>query len=135
MIKVFEFLYGSSPHSAAEVKSLQSAPTTLRYSSSLVCKTSQFFFLIFFLPIVINPSHAEEYLTTKGYNGVNTTQMSDWRRDHMSNLVNAFDFENVSYLSCFQTQRKSCINISKSPTTPSLSSRNPHLQSPTLPAR
>ncbi|PMD34958.1 putative hemolytic phospholipase C precursor [Hyaloscypha variabilis F] len=39
----------------------------------------------------------EEYLTAKGYSGVNTTQLSDWRRDHMSNLINAFDFENPDY--------------------------------------
>lgn len=38
----------------------------------------------------------EQYLSAKGYHNVTTEQLSDWRRDHMSNLLNAFDFENVS---------------------------------------
>ncbi|TVY71535.1 Non-hemolytic phospholipase C [Lachnellula suecica] len=36
----------------------------------------------------------EEYLTARGYKNVVTGQLDDWRREHMSNLVNALDFEN-----------------------------------------
>lgn len=39
----------------------------------------------------------EEYLKAKGYSNITTDQMSDWRRNHMSNLLNAFDFENPDY--------------------------------------
>ncbi|RFU30264.1 hypothetical protein B7463_g6077, partial [Scytalidium lignicola] len=39
----------------------------------------------------------EEYLTARGYKNVTTAQLDDWRREHMSNLVNAFDFENPDY--------------------------------------
>jgi hypothetical protein len=78
-----------------EEKSSQSAPTTPQFSSSSV-STSLGFHLL-----ASNSDRGEEYLTARGYNGVNTTQMSDWRRDHMSNLVNAFDFENVSYITAF----------------------------------
>ncbi|KAI8608694.1 phosphoesterase family-domain-containing protein [Chytriomyces sp. MP71] len=38
----------------------------------------------------------EEWLAAKGKN-VKTTQMVQWRRDHMSNLVSAFDFNNPDY--------------------------------------
>lgn len=37
----------------------------------------------------------EEFLMAKGYQNITTAQMSDWRRNHMSNLLNAFDFDNV----------------------------------------
>ncbi|KAJ5914606.1 Phospholipase C [Penicillium tannophilum] len=39
----------------------------------------------------------EEWLTAKGYNNVTTEYMEPWRRQHMSNLVNAFDFSNPNY--------------------------------------
>ncbi|KAH8892840.1 non-hemolytic phospholipase c [Thozetella sp. PMI_491] len=39
----------------------------------------------------------EQYLAAKGYSNVTTEQLSDWRREHMSNLLNAFDFENPDY--------------------------------------
>lgn len=38
----------------------------------------------------------EEWLAAKGKN-VTTNQMNPWRREHMSSLVNAFDFENPDY--------------------------------------
>lgn len=38
----------------------------------------------------------EQWLQTKGHN-VRTDQMVEWRRQHMSNLVNAFDFEHPDY--------------------------------------
>lgn len=38
----------------------------------------------------------EEWLTALGYSGIRTNEMSPWRREHMSNLLNAFDFDNVS---------------------------------------
>jgi phospholipase C len=38
----------------------------------------------------------ENWLTAKGYGGIVTDQMVSWRREHMSDLVNAFDFDNVS---------------------------------------
>ena len=41
----------------------------------------------------------EEWAAANGYKGVKTAAMTQWRRDHMSNLVNAFDFDNVSVLS------------------------------------
>jgi phospholipase C len=47
-------------------------------------------------PTATDEIHAEQFLTAKGYNDITTEQMSDWRREHMSDLVNAFDFENVS---------------------------------------
>jgi hypothetical protein len=44
-----------------------------------------------------NATVAEQYLAAKGYSNLTVeAQMSDWRREHMSNLLNAFDFENVS---------------------------------------
>jgi len=38
----------------------------------------------------------EQWLAAKGYN-VTTDQMVPWRREHMSNLVSAFDFDNPDY--------------------------------------
>lgn len=38
----------------------------------------------------------EEWLIARGYNGVETDQMVTWRREHMSNLVNALDLDHVS---------------------------------------
>lgn len=38
----------------------------------------------------------EEWLAAKGKN-VTTNEMPSWRREHMSNLVNAFDFTNPDY--------------------------------------
>ncbi|KAH8816010.1 non-hemolytic phospholipase C precursor [Xylogone sp. PMI_703] len=38
----------------------------------------------------------EEWLSELGYN-VTTDQMNDWRREHMSNLLNAFDFDHPDY--------------------------------------
>jgi hypothetical protein len=40
---------------------------------------------------------AEEWLASLGYD-VKIDQMNDWRRAHVSNLLNAFDFDNVSSL-------------------------------------
>ncbi|OAA57415.1 non-hemolytic phospholipase c [Niveomyces insectorum RCEF 264] len=38
----------------------------------------------------------EQYLAARGYSNITAkAQMSDWRREHQSNLVNAFDFENL----------------------------------------
>ncbi len=39
----------------------------------------------------------EQWLEAIGYTGVQTDQMPPWRRDHMSNLLNAFDFEHPDY--------------------------------------
>ncbi|ERT01358.1 hypothetical protein HMPREF1624_02603 [Sporothrix schenckii ATCC 58251] len=40
----------------------------------------------------------EEWLAARGYKGLDTKDtMSDWRREHESNLVNAFDFENPDF--------------------------------------
>ncbi|OJJ51727.1 hypothetical protein ASPZODRAFT_108681 [Penicilliopsis zonata CBS 506.65] len=39
----------------------------------------------------------EEFLKAKGYENVVTAQMSEWRRNHMSNLLNAFDWDNPDY--------------------------------------
>ncbi|KAL2003706.1 hypothetical protein VTN02DRAFT_2609 [Thermoascus thermophilus] len=39
----------------------------------------------------------EEWLSAKGYEGIQTDQMVPWRREHMSNLVNAFDFKHPNY--------------------------------------
>lgn len=38
----------------------------------------------------------EKWAAASGYDGVHTEAITQWRRDHMSDLVNAFDFENVS---------------------------------------
>ncbi|KAI5289747.1 hypothetical protein KEM54_003291 [Ascosphaera aggregata] len=35
----------------------------------------------------------EEWLKARGYNNVETLELNSWRREHMSNLVNAFDFD------------------------------------------
>ena len=43
--------------------------------------------------------YAEHFLEAKGYENITTSQLSDWRREHMSNLLNAFDFDNVSSIS------------------------------------
>jgi phospholipase C len=37
----------------------------------------------------------EKWLAAKGYN-VTTEQMPEWRREHMSDLTKAFDFNNLS---------------------------------------
>lgn len=42
----------------------------------------------------------EQYLTAKGYSNITTPQLDNWRREHMSDLVNAFDFENVGFTLC-----------------------------------
>ncbi|KAJ5312138.1 hypothetical protein N7508_002968 [Penicillium antarcticum] len=39
----------------------------------------------------------EEWLAARGHKNIQTDQMVSWRREHMSNLVNAFDFENPDY--------------------------------------
>jgi phospholipase C len=39
----------------------------------------------------------EEWLTERGHKNIKTDQMVSWRREHMSNLVNAFDFDNPDY--------------------------------------
>jgi phospholipase C len=38
----------------------------------------------------------EKWAAANGYDGVHNEAITQWRRDHMSDLVNAFDFENVS---------------------------------------
>mgnify|MGYP002380798775 CR=1 FL=1 len=37
----------------------------------------------------------EEWLEARGYQNVKTDQMVPWRREHMSNLVNALDLDHV----------------------------------------
>lgn len=37
----------------------------------------------------------EKWLTARGYKNIVTDQMVHWRREHMSDLVNALDLENV----------------------------------------
>ncbi|KAL1961732.1 hypothetical protein VTN77DRAFT_1094 [Rasamsonia byssochlamydoides] len=39
----------------------------------------------------------EEWLTAKGYQNIKTDQRVAWRHEHMSNLVNAFDFDHPDY--------------------------------------
>lgn len=39
---------------------------------------------------------AEAWAAAQGYKGVYSQEITPWRRATMSNLVNAFDFENVS---------------------------------------
>jgi len=39
----------------------------------------------------------ETWLEALGYSGVQTTEIPEWRRAHMSNLVNAFDFDHPDY--------------------------------------
>ena len=39
----------------------------------------------------------EQWLEAIGYHGVQTDQMPSWRRGHISNLLNAFDFEHPDY--------------------------------------
>ncbi|KAI5292508.1 hypothetical protein KEM55_007743, partial [Ascosphaera atra] len=36
----------------------------------------------------------EEWLSARGYKNIKTPELNSWRREHMSNLVNAFDFDN-----------------------------------------
>lgn len=35
----------------------------------------------------------EEWLKARGWTGIETPELNSWRREHMSNLVNAFDFD------------------------------------------
>jgi phospholipase C len=37
----------------------------------------------------------EEWLKARGYQNITTGEMVSWRREHMSNLVSALDFDNV----------------------------------------
>ncbi|OJJ45717.1 hypothetical protein ASPZODRAFT_159969 [Penicilliopsis zonata CBS 506.65] len=39
----------------------------------------------------------EEWLTARGYQNIKTDQMVAWRREHMSNLVNALDLDHPDY--------------------------------------
>ncbi|KAJ5682806.1 hypothetical protein N7462_005971 [Penicillium macrosclerotiorum] len=39
----------------------------------------------------------EQWLAARGYQGIQTDQMVSWRRQHMSNLVNALDLDNPDY--------------------------------------
>ncbi|KAG8415828.1 hypothetical protein J3459_014035 [Metarhizium acridum] len=39
----------------------------------------------------------EEWAAAHGYKEVRTKALTQWRRDHMSNLVNAFDFDNPDF--------------------------------------
>jgi phospholipase C len=39
----------------------------------------------------------EEWLEARGHKEIRTDQMVRWRREHMSNLVNALDFDNVRF--------------------------------------
>lgn len=39
----------------------------------------------------------EQWLTARGYKNIQTDQMVPWRREHMSNLVNALDFDHPDY--------------------------------------
>ncbi|PYH92530.1 non-hemolytic phospholipase C precursor [Aspergillus ellipticus CBS 707.79] len=39
----------------------------------------------------------EQWLTARGYKNVQTPEMVHWRRDHMSNLVNALDLDNPDF--------------------------------------
>ncbi|PNY26830.1 Non-hemolytic phospholipase C [Tolypocladium capitatum] len=39
----------------------------------------------------------EQWAAANGYSGVYSNELTQWRRDHMSNLVNAFDFNNPDY--------------------------------------
>lgn len=39
----------------------------------------------------------EEWLKARGYKNIQTDQMVPWRRQHMSNLVNALDFDHPDY--------------------------------------
>ena len=39
----------------------------------------------------------EEWLTARGHKNIQTDQMVSWRRKHMSNLVNALDFDHPDY--------------------------------------
>jgi phospholipase C len=54
----------------------------------------------------------EQWAAAQGYKGVYSKEMTQWRRDHMSNLVNAFDFDNVrtmtSYNLCLTEQLGNC---------------------------
>ena len=43
----------------------------------------------------------EQWLTARGYKNIQTDQMVPWRREHMSNLVNALDLDNVRFLPSF----------------------------------
>jgi phospholipase C len=40
---------------------------------------------------------SEAWLEALGYKGATTDQMPEWRRAHMSNLLNAFDFDHPDY--------------------------------------
>ncbi|KAK3670244.1 hypothetical protein LTR78_009899 [Recurvomyces mirabilis] len=39
----------------------------------------------------------EQWLEALGYNNIQSKELPPWRREHMSNLVNAFDFDNPDY--------------------------------------
>lgn len=38
----------------------------------------------------------EQWAAANGYSGVQSKELTPWRRSHISDLVNAFDFDNVS---------------------------------------
>ncbi|TVY16834.1 Phospholipase C 3 [Lachnellula arida] len=43
------------------------------------------------------PDNLQQWLEALGYNGTATDQMPAWRRQHMSTLLNAFDFDHPDY--------------------------------------
>ncbi|WEW57590.1 phospholipase C [Emydomyces testavorans] len=67
----------------------------------------------------------EEWLTAKGFKNIKTPEMVPWRREHMSNLLNAFDFENVS-----TTLPLISTHIARSTLTPN---HQPDLSIPSMP--
>ncbi|TVY91411.1 Phospholipase C [Lachnellula willkommii] len=51
------------------------------------------------------PDNLQQWLEALGYNGTATDQMPAWRRQHMSTLLNAFDFDHVTRLLDTQPRR------------------------------
>ena len=47
----------------------------------------------------------EQWAAANGYKGVYSNELPKWRRDTMSNLVNAFDFNNVSLFPKFKKRK------------------------------
>ncbi|GJN69914.1 non-hemolytic phospholipase C precursor [Purpureocillium lilacinum] len=59
----------------------------------------------------------EQWAAAQGYKGVYSKELTQWRRDHMSNLVNAFDFTHSD---------TSCPDITQPPTPESLPDDGTH---------
>jgi phospholipase C len=91
---------------------IPAAPHPFIYGSNLLTQYSTIYWSVRSCAIpskssnLANIDRIEKLLAANGHN-IQTQEISSWRREHMSDLVNAFDFENVRILGCFPYLKRS----------------------------